>query len=233
MNWLRLQQQSQTEFRRRKRGHFRAAEFSGLDSSQLLLQYRAILHLMRNHLQLVASLLRLESQAVAATSHSKNLLEQTIERLHAVGLAHELLNETDITVDVPQYLRNLSLRLVRGHPKGEQITCAVDADAIALPLDLIVKLGLIVCEVMVRTLASAPSDDNLPHRELTIACRFADHQCRLIFADNQPGLAINSNLGDCKIPLIEMLSKQLQGSVTVEQGDFGSVWILSFPIERD
>ncbi|MDI9408194.1 MAG: histidine kinase dimerization/phosphoacceptor domain -containing protein [Candidatus Pacebacteria bacterium] len=199
---------------------------------QSVLHYRALLHQMRNHLQLVASLLRLESQSSASNSEPQKLLTQTIERIQAIGLAHELIHDTDSSVDVSQYLHSLSLRLIQNHPLADRVHYVVDCDAMTLPLDLIVKLGLMVCEVMLRALDNGSKDGDRSQRKLTIACRMADNQCRLMIAHNQQGLAINTIFAEQKIPLIQLITKQIKGTITVETGGLGSVWILDFPIEK-
>ena len=238
MNGSRLVSRRLNDYRLRQRllrgGNSRCPEaIADVSMVDMIHYYREINHRMRNHLQLVSSLLRLEGDAPGISSETKYSLMLTIERLHAVSLAHELLDQSDLSVDVPQYLRNLTIRLVRGHSNSDSFSCAVDADAIALPLDVILKIGLIVNELVIRTLTESQSVTNPTRRELTIICRLGDHHCRLMIADTESGLARLAYPRTTTIPLIEILANHLKGTITVEQGEFGSIWILKFPTETD
>jgi len=156
-----LYERAQQEITRRKE----AEELikASLKEKEVLL--KEIHHRVKNNLQVVSSLLYLQSETISDPD-LLGLLQDSQNRVRSMALVHERLYQADdlSRIDFSEYVRELASHLIKSYSVDvSAITLRIDADDIALDVDTAVPCGLIVNELISNSLKHAfPAD---PARE--------------------------------------------------------------------
>ncbi|NTU78766.1 MAG: PAS domain S-box protein [Chloroflexales bacterium] len=131
---------------------------TSLHEKEVLL--KEIHHRVKNNLQVVVSLLRLQGRQVREPT-AVAALRESRQRVEVMALVHELLYRAGdlASIDAAAYLQQLStqlLRLYAGAPG--QVRLTVEAEPLALSLDQAVPCGLIISELLANSLKYAFPD---------------------------------------------------------------------------
>jgi two-component sensor histidine kinase len=124
-----------------------ALKFS-LDEKDLLL--RELNHRVKNNLQVISSLLRLQASR-AGDQEVKQALESTQGRIRSISLVHERLyrDGSPGRVDAGEYIRAVAGGIASLHETDTRgVALTVDSNGIELDLDAAVNLGIIVNEAV-------------------------------------------------------------------------------------
>lgn len=200
-----------------------------LAERELLL--KEVNHRVKNSLQLVLSMLSLQSQEFQQTQ-ARDLFAKAIARVTAIASIHERLYQDNdpLTVEMQSYLTGLCRELARvGIDESRDATLQADIESLRLPAEHGVSVALIVNELVMNALkhgrpASGTAIINVRLR------RHGEHDVRLTVADNgagrDPSNQEHSGLGT---RLISMLVRQLDGQLEVE-GSVGYAAHVTFPL---
>ncbi len=202
---------------------------ASLDSKDLLL--REIHHRVKNNLQVVSSLLRLQASTQADPALQR-ALQEAQERIHAIALIHQNLKHApDFSrLDLPGYVQTLAERLVRTYAS---VPALIDlqvrvADVVIGP-DAPVPLGLILNELVANALQHAfpPGQGGSLDIELD---RDERGWITLQVTDSGQGLpeAVELDRGGLGFQLVQALTDQLGGTLALERRR-GASFLLSFP----
>jgi PAS domain S-box-containing protein len=201
---------------------------ASLEEKEILL--KEIHHRVKNNLQIVSSLLSLQSQQ-AESEPLQAALKESMGRIQTMALIHEHLyrSEDFSKIMLGVYVRSLldSIFIAFG-ADGEHIHTRLDVGDIQLPLDQAIPVGLILNEIVTNAVKYAFPEK----REGMIGILMTQEGRRvtLIVRDNGVGLpsqvdiTTSATLG---IRLIKALSDQLDGTVDFKN-DNGLVCSLSF-----
>lgn len=192
---------------------------ASLVEKQVLVQ--EIHHRVKNNLQFIISLLRLQG-AEMRSPEVRNLLEETRNRVHAMALVHEKLYRAgDLAkLDYSSYLRDLVATLSR--TTGERIKSvdfSVEADAVGLDTNSAVPLGLVVSELVSNSLKHAFPDGRKGRVEVSLRGGPAEGY-DLTVRDDGIGAAqdfdpaANGSMG---WRLVGMLTRQLDGTIAMHR----------------
>lgn len=214
----------------------REAEAETAEQLRDLLRQRTLLldevnHRVKNSLQQIASVVRLQSRA-AATVETKDALEKTLARIMAVGRVHELTyksGEGAGVFDAGLYAQTLAADLVESLGRDD-IALEADVDVVQLDMRQASPIALILNELITNALKYGCP----PGRPGRIIVRFKAEaeQYKLSVADHGDGLSAdfiaesNSTLG---LRAIRALAKQLGGELAVEQHKIGAEFSVVFP----
>lgn len=184
---------------------------------------KEIHHRVKNNLQILSSLLRMQARK-ASTDEMKGMLKESESRIRSMGLLHEKLYQSNSlsTVDFKSYVDTLSGQLLRMHTSEEQPDLDVDIDDVLLPLDTAMPCGLIINELVSNSLKYAFNDG--PKGRIAIKVSpTGESAYQLRVSDNGVGMKKmpvpgerRSSLG---MSLVEMLVDQLNGAVEFRNGD--------------
>jgi two-component sensor histidine kinase/CheY-like chemotaxis protein len=148
-----LFEQAQREIARRKEAEGRIK--ASLEEKEALL--KEIHHRVKNNLQVVSSLLYLQSEHVS-DAKVLGMLKDSQNRIRTMALVHERLYQTEdlARIDFPEYIRDLVDYLVSSYSIDAQaVSLRVDADDVVLDADTAVPCGLIVSELVSNSLKHA------------------------------------------------------------------------------
>ncbi len=200
-----------------------------LKEKDLLL--REIQHRVKNNLQVVSSLLRLQA-AASPEPAVQRVLKEAQDRVQAIALVHQRLKHApDFTqVDLPEYVQSLAERLVKSYASAPTLVdLSVQVEVTEVGPDVPVPLGLILNELVANALQHA----FLPGEGGAITIQL-DHDergwVRLRVADSGRGLPVGVDLasGGLGFQLVRALTDQLGGTLALEPSR-GASFLLSFP----
>lgn len=188
-------------------------------------------HRVKNSLQQIASVVRLQSRSVTHAD-ARAALETTLDRIIAVGRVHEQLYKAGGQVGVfnaGAYAEALAHDLVSSMARDD-VELATKVEPIDLDLRQAVPLALILNELVTNALKyGCPAD-----RPCRISVGFGTEgdNYRLSVSDNGVGLPegftpqSNKSLG---MRAIQALARQLGGRFVVEQPENGAAFAVVFP----
>jgi PAS domain S-box-containing protein len=200
-----------------------------LREKETLLQ--EIHHRVKNNLQVISSLLRLQSAQVA-DPHTLAVLTESRGRVQSMALVHEMLYQSEnlARVDFGAYVRNLAGYLIRAYrTSSTRVALRSDVQDVTLGIDLAVPCGLVINELVSNALKHGFPDDR--EGEINIKMRADPSTITLIVSDDGVGLPDGldwqraESLG---LQLIVMLVEQLEGAIELDRGA-GTVFEITFP----
>jgi two-component sensor histidine kinase len=167
-------------------------------------------HRVKNNLQIISSLLRLQSSK-QGDDHVQIMFDESVKRIQSMALVHELLykNKNLVSIPIHTYIENLVEGLSVSYGLSNQITITVHCDAAQLDIDTTIPLGLIINELVTNSIKHA-----FEGRDGSIGVSFTQKEgkCHLLVQDNGKGLPADfarlkeNSLG---MELVEALSEQI------------------------
>lgn len=186
--------------------------------NELLL--REIHHRVKNNLDIVSSLLELQSSQID-NPDIKNAMQESQNRVQSIGIVHQKLYQRDTlaAIEMKDYFINLSEGILDSFGDAERVTIECMMDQIEVDIDTAVPLGLIVNELLTNTLKYAFPDGRKGHVKINLV-RPTEDVLHLEVSDNGVGkVGITKGTG-FGTQLVSMLTRQLRGSMLekVENG---------------
>ncbi|HUJ50879.1 MAG TPA: histidine kinase dimerization/phosphoacceptor domain -containing protein [Bryobacteraceae bacterium] len=184
---------------------------------------KEIHHRVKNNLQVVSSLLGLQSRAVV-DPETRKMFQESQDRVHSMALLHESLYQSHnlSQIDFPEYIRQLAAHLFHSYGVApERIHLQTDLDHLSLHLDAAVPCGLIINELISNSLKYAFPDGR--EGKIRIELRgVSDGSTRLVVADNGVGLRADIdwvNTRSLGLRLVRTLAQQLGAQIEVNSGE--------------
>ena len=112
-------------------------------------------HRVKNNLALVASLLQM--QARGADPAVRDQLTKAVDRVQSIAQVHQALyrGSSNDDIDFGTYLEDLCASLSRSLMADGRITLDVEAEAVDLPIDTVIPLGMVVNELVTNAIKYA------------------------------------------------------------------------------
>ncbi|WP_196258687.1 sensor histidine kinase [Pelagibacterium limicola] len=192
-----------------------------LDHNKLL--FRELHHRVKNNLQAVASLIRLQDQPEAQK-------EEMSRRLGAMIAVHEHIYKTDQfqTVDVSGYIRRLICEIAESFDLAATVKIDQSIETIVVDRDQVLPIGLIINEVLSNAFKYAFQGRESGTIEISLREIEDGRLAKLIIADNGNGYDAHTVRRGMGSRLIEGLSAQAGGTIHISS-DNGTVFEFRFP----
>lgn len=193
-----------------------AAISKSLSEKELLL--REIHHRVKNNLQFISSLLRLQSDHVTDPT-ALGALQQGHDRVRSMALIHQdLYKEDNLTgVDARSYFRKLITGLFKSNNiHDDRIDLKLEVGDLNLDVDTIVPIGLITNELVTNSLKYA--FPNQRKGEISVSLFEQEGRLSLNISDNGVGLddSAQNRLGESfGYKLIKALVDQMKGALEI------------------
>jgi PAS domain S-box-containing protein len=182
---------------------------------------REIYHRVKNNLQVISSLLNLQTDSIADAS-VRAVFAETRDRVRSMSLVHEKLYQSDdlTTIDFGEYLEKLCSYLLRSYGRDSgTIKLKLDVVGISLGIDTVIPCGLIVNELVSNALKHAFPGGRRGNIWITMS---REEGCRYIltagndgvFFPTEKAISCGNTLG---LQLVEMLVKQLSGNMALSR----------------
>ena len=181
---------------------------------------KEIHHRVKNNLQVVSSLLGLQSRTISDPEHRK-MFEESQNRVYSMALLHESLYQSEnlSQIDFPEYIRQLAAHLFRSYgASGGRIHLRTELDAIALNLDAAVPCGLIVNELISNSLKYAFPDGRQGEIHIGLHGQ-PEGRAKLVVGDNGVGLRSDLDWTTTRslgLRLVRSLAQQLGAQIELK-----------------
>lgn len=154
-----------------------------LQEKEILL--REIHHRVKNNLQIISSLLSLQSRYIK-DKKDLEMIEESQDRIRSMALIHEKLYQSEnlADIDFDDYITDMVNRLIQLHGAGD-ITLTIDAGTVSLGIDAAIPCGLIINELVSNCLKHAFSGGK---GEIRILLHSVNGHIELVVSDNGVGV---------------------------------------------
>lgn len=199
---------------------------------------REVHHRVKNNLQTIAALLRLQ-QRRSGNAEVKAILSDSIDRISSIALVHEYLSHEDVeVVDIKELAYNLlSASLQSMIPPEKQIDAKVIAPSspVTLSSAKATSTALILNELLQNTFKHAFKGRKTGRVELTLYPPEQDRLC-ITMRDDGIGLPADfdpSKHGNLGWEIIHTLAQQdLRGDIAIESSSQGTTVTVTIPISE-
>lgn len=231
-----LNKQLQVEIAERKQ----AQEEIGQSLRQKELMLKEIHHRVKNNLQVICSLLYLQSES-SGNPETAAVLDQSQNRIRSMAMVHEILyNSRDYSnIDVQDYLEQLTGSLGNSYQSSHlHFEVEVKAENISMELGKAISCGLIVNELFVNSMKHAFQNGTgrvMEDGRIVIELLIENSTRYLLkFSDNGKGFPEGFDLETSEgfgLQLVLTLTQQLEGNIRLEPSG-GATFLLDFPVKR-
>ena len=198
---------------------------------------REIHHRVKNNLQTVASLLRLQGRRLGS-DEAKSALEESVRRISSIALVHETLShDSHEQVDFDHVAKRLVEMVQEGFAVPErQIRFRVDGRSGDLPSEIATPLALVVAELIQNTVEHAFGSDDARTVSVTVEMARRPDELRLRVTDDGVGLPGGFAVErDAKLGLQivrTLVESELSGTIGLSGGGKGTQVEVVIPITR-
>lgn len=197
--------------------------------NELLL--KEIHHRVKNNLEIVSSLLELQSAQID-DPNTKEAMQDGQNRVHSIGIVHQKLyqGETLGSIEMKDYFINLSESILNSFGAEGRVNIEFAMEKLNMDIDTAVPLGLIVNELLTNTLKYAfPNNQNG-----SVRIKLEKQPSGILHlevSDNgvgKSGITHGTGFGG---QLISLLTRQLNGSMK-EENNNGTQVFFDFKLEK-
>jgi two-component sensor histidine kinase len=195
------------------------------------LMLREMHHRIKNNLQVISSLLSMQSDYVK-NEEAHKMFVNSLNRIRSMSMIYENLQQDGnfSGVDIDRYLRDLVTYLFRSYTiNSNQVKVDLNVGLTSLPVDVSITCGLLINEIVSNSLKYAFPDGRSGN--ITLSLELLSNQNKLIVSDDGVGIPENLNLENSHsfgFLLVNTLVDQLNGSIELIRTK-GVKFIVKFP----
>lgn len=198
-----------------------------LEEKKILL--KEIHHRVKNNLQVISSILNLQSSFIN-DEKTLGILQESRNRIRSMAIIHENLYRTEdfSSINFSNYLHNLTANLIASYRIHTEVKLEVDLKEIDMVLDQAIPCGLLVNELITNSLKYAWKANEIGTISLHLSEE--DGQINLFIGDDGVGLPMEfekMNTDTLGLQLVLTLVEQLDGELTVENKN-GTKYLIKF-----
>lgn len=175
---------------------------------------REIHHRIKNNLQIISSLLRIQASS-SSNEETKKVLQESTQRIRAISVVHDLLS---ITTSEQLLFSNMVEKLVQNSQKmmtDKDILFEQDVDKIFLDANKATTLTIIISELISNSVEHA--FEGIENPEIIISVKSSKNYITLKVSDNGVGTSKNVRTTSLGTRIIEGYVKEnLQGTINVD-----------------
>ncbi|WP_247894554.1 sensor histidine kinase [Azospirillum sp. B510] len=191
---------------------------------------REVNHRVKNSLQLVSSLLTLQTLSLPDEGVRVHF-QDARSRIEAIARVHNRLYQADQfqTIEFGTYLNELCEDLGRASGGDSMCDIVVQSDVVDLPIDHAAPLGLIANELITNAVKHRGSG---PAR-VRVTFRREDDRLALTVSDHGPGLPPNFDIRKSRslgMRLVSSLAGQIRASVDIDTTPQGTIFRIALPV---
>ncbi len=184
---------------------------------------KEIHHRVKNNLQVISSLLNLQSNSLS-DEKMKSAVKEGQSRVKSMALIHQTLYQSErlSRIDLQDYIEKLLSFLSDTYRNDKkEIKTSINAKNISLDIDTAIPLGLIINELVSNSFKHAFKNKTKGKIEVVLE-KSGSTDYKLFVSDNGIGLAENLNIEKADslgLKLVNILTRQLKGELTFHKND--------------
>ena len=192
---------------------------------------REIHHRVKNNMQIISSLLRLQSRSIG-DDHMVDVFKESQNRIRSMALIHEKLYQTeDFTrINFAEYIRSLIVHLFHTYQANpNSVRMKTEMEEVFLDIHRAIPCGLIINEVVSNSLKYAFPGNKKGEVYIKLSSN-RQKKIKLILSDSGIGLPKSINLLEPEtlgLQLVSDLITQIEGTVRLERTK-GTAYHISF-----
>jgi PAS domain S-box-containing protein len=194
---------------------------------------KEIHHRVKNNMQVISSLLSMQSRTIQDES-IRALLKESQNRIQSIALVHEQLYRSDslYQIEYGGYIRKMFNPLFESYNADQQrISMHIEAQNVMITIEKAVPCSLIINELISNSLKHAFPQGRRGEIHIGFSLDAASGTYILDYRDNGVGIPPGKDLrktGSLGMQLIYGLTQQLDGTITLEPAE-GVHFIIRFP----
>ncbi len=192
--------------------------------SQIEVMLKEIHHRVKNNLQIIASILRLQSNE--SNDHDNVALIESVNRVNTMAMIHDKMYKSDTfqAFDLSNYVENLVMCICDSYPVGKDIKARVEVENFNVSTNTMVPLAMIINELITNSIKHAFPDEMNPKIDLKIKGLLED-RFELFYKDNGRWKESENAFGT---EIITAMTDQLEGNKSIEKGNTGTAFTFEF-----
>ncbi|MBK7668113.1 MAG: PAS domain S-box protein [Sphingobacteriaceae bacterium] len=215
-----------------ERVHHEERVHQSLKEKEVLL--KEVHHRVKNNMQVISSILNLQSSYVTDT-YALNLLKESQNRIKTMAYIHESLyqNKTFTSINFSEYISTLTNNILQSYAASiQKVKLELDIQKIILNLDTSIPAGLIINELVTNSIKHAFTESN--EGIIYINLHTKDNVLFLEVSDNGKGFPKEidfRNTNSLGLQLVNTLVEQLNGKLELkEHKGGGTSFLINFPM---
>lgn len=179
--------------------------------NELLL--KEIHHRVKNNLEVVSSLLELQSSQID-DPNTKDAMLASQNRVHSIGIVHQKLYQGENlgAIEMKDYFINLSESILDSFSASQRVQVECAMNTLNVDIDTAVPLGLIVNELLTNTIKYAFPDGRSGKVQIKLE-QGANGNLQMLVSDNGVGKSDTIKGTGFGGQLISLLTRQLGGTI--------------------
>ncbi len=200
-----------------------------LDQKEMLI--REIHHRVKNNLQVISSLLRLQMDTID-NKKFKEEFEASINRVNTMAVVHELMYQREDfdKVNLSSYLNELTKSLVQLYALNNEVKIDIDVevDDVEVNLEQSIPLSLVINEITCNSFKHALREGQ---GAFYLRLDQQDDTYLLTIGDTGPGISDQKGSNGLGLALINILCEQLNAELKVNNSEEGLEYQICFELE--
>ncbi|MFP3726730.1 sensor histidine kinase [Priestia filamentosa] len=190
---------------------------------------KEIHHRVKNNLQVISSLLRLQTRR--AHSEVSDILQDSVARIETISIIHDYLAQDGIeAVNIVLVMERAADMLIRlASVPEKEIALSVEGEPTFLPSNQATFVLLIVNELVQNCLKHAFEQQKSGKISITVICR--KQIANITVEDNGRGI-IEDKRSSLGLQLVHTLAAELNGVLSTFSSEDGTKMTLTFPIAK-
>ncbi|MBL1280193.1 MAG: sensor histidine kinase [Fluviicola sp.] len=171
---------------------------------------KEIHHRVKNNLQIIVSLLRMQSQEMK-TEEGREHFKEAINRIMTMSLIHEkLYAEKELSnIDLQSYIEELTQEIINVYSINENVNLTILTDIEKININTIVPIGLLINELVSNSLKHGLKD--VANGEISINISKIANQYQFSYCDNGTWKESPEGRFSFGVELIDILTEQMNG----------------------
>lgn len=190
------------------------------NESEVLL--KEIHHRVKNNLQIISSLLRLQSNSNPESGNEK--FNEAINRVNAMAIIHERMYKTDMLsdFDLEQYLSGLIESLLKNYDLENKVKVNYNVTVKQISSKSLVPVALLMNELITNSIKHAFGGTENPQISIILA-PVSNQDFLIEYSDN--GKWKEGSSDSLGMEIVSAMTSQLDGSQTRVSNDYGTFYI--------
>jgi two-component sensor histidine kinase len=196
-----------------------------LDEKEILL--KEVHHRVKNNLQMISSLLHLQSFLAKGKAH--DMLRDSQNRIRSLSLVHEILYQSKdfSNISSKQYFTELMKRIMASYT-SKKITTDIEVEDVPIKINTAITCGLITNELVINSIKHAFKESSGK-----ISLYFNQNKDNNILTVKDDGIGISKgfsfdNTHSLGLKLVKSFTEQLEGKMDF-YCDSGTTFKITFP----
>lgn len=199
-----------------------------LEEKEVLL--KEIHHRVKNNLQIIMSLLSLQSNQIR-DENALQAFDESRRRIHSMALVHEQLYQSEnlSEVNFSDYVKLMTGEIIKSTQQRKSVKIELDIEPSSLTIDTAIPCGLIINELVTNAIKHAFPDKKTG--TIGVAFSISKSFYQLQVRDNGLGIPGDIDFSTTKslgLRLVYILTDQIKGKLTLKR-DSGTSITIVFP----